>query len=63
MIATTGMGFKIHANTPKELKAKQFVLIKEKDFNDLSLNNDEKRLFLSIMKSNKIEIKKDYSNR
>lgn len=33
MIATTGMGFKIHANTPKELKAKQFVLIKEKDFN------------------------------
>lgn len=33
--------------------------IKEKDFNDLSLNNDEKRLFLSIMKSNKIEIKKE----
>ena len=33
--------------------------IKEKDFNDLSLNNDEKRLFLSIMKSNKIEMKKE----
>lgn len=33
--------------------------IKEKDFNDLSLNNDEKKFFLSIIKNNNIKIKKD----
>ena len=51
---------------PENSKVRDFAIglyvTSEKDFNDLSLNNDEKRLFLSIMKSNKIEMKKELVN-